>query len=127
MELKDMRMLSYRDLLEKLREGQKKLFDLKLQLSNQQLKDFMQISTLRKEIARIQTILTEKRVKGEHEVMLAEPEAEATKAKKEKEVKAHKEVLKKEAKEVKKIKKAEKTKDKKTKKEKKRETVGVKK
>jgi len=60
-----MRMLSYHDLVEKLKEGQKKLFEMKLQLSGQQLKNYMQIGQLRKEIARIQTIMAEKRSTGD--------------------------------------------------------------
>lgn len=87
MELKEMRTLNYKELLEKLKEAQRKLFDLKMQLANQQLKNFMQISQLRQEIARMQTVLAEKRVKGEHVVKI------------EKEVKAEKPVEKKKEKE----------------------------
>ncbi len=65
MENKDMRMLSYHDLVEKLKEGQKKLFEMKLQLSSQQLKNYMTIKELRREIARIQTIMAEKRSAGD--------------------------------------------------------------
>ena len=60
-----MRALNYRDLLEKLKEAQRQLFDLKIQLANQQLKNYMQIAKVRKEIARLQTVMTEKRAKGE--------------------------------------------------------------
>jgi ribosomal protein L29 len=60
-----MRMLSYHDLVEKLKEGQKKLFEMKLHRSAQQLKNYMSIKDLRREIARIQTIMAEKRSSGD--------------------------------------------------------------
>ena len=108
MEIKDMKSLNYKDLLEKLKEAQKKLFELKMQLSNQQLKNYMQIADLRKDIARMNTILTEKRSKGEHAAVVAE----------EKEVKTEKKEVKKAKKEEKKVKKEAKQKVVKPKKEK---------
>ena len=110
MEIKDMRSLNYTDLLEKLKEAQKKLFELKMQLANQQLKNYMEIAELRREIARMHTVLSAKRAEGEH--TLAKPQVESKPEKDKKEVKKEKREKKEVKKEVKKVRAAKPKKEK---------------
>ena len=59
-ELKDMRGLSVEKLQEKLQELKKDLFMLRMQHATNQLDNPMQIAAVKKDIARIKTIIREK-------------------------------------------------------------------
>ena len=59
-ELKDMRGLSVEKLQEKLQELKKDLFMLRMQHATNQLDNPMQIVAVKKDIARIKTIIREK-------------------------------------------------------------------
>ncbi len=112
-----MKNLSYSELIGKLKEAQKKLFELKLQLAGQQLKNFMQIVDVRRDIARMHTVLADKRVKGDTQEPVLKEEHKAVKEKPKKEAKAEKPTKA----------KKEKVEKKKAVKEKKSEVVGAKK
>lgn len=58
--LKELKELSKEELLAKLSELQKKLFELKLKHTTIKLKNPLEIRNLRRDIARIKTLLTEK-------------------------------------------------------------------
>ena len=59
-EIKEVRALSVEKLEEKLQELKKDLFMLRMQLATNQLDNPMQIVALKKDIARIKTIIREK-------------------------------------------------------------------
>ena len=59
-ELKNARALSVEKLEEKLQELKKDLFMLRMQLATNQLDNPMQIAAVKKDIARIKTIIREK-------------------------------------------------------------------
>ena len=59
-EIKDVRALSVEKLEEKLRELKKDLFMLRMQHATNQLDNPMQIAAVKKDIARIKTIIREK-------------------------------------------------------------------
>ena len=59
-ELKDIRSLSVEKLEEKLQELKKDLFMLRMQHATNQLDNPMQIAAVKKDIARIKTIIREK-------------------------------------------------------------------
>ena len=59
-EIKDIRALSVEKLEEKLQELQKDLFMLRMQHATNQLENPMQIANVKKDIARIKTIIREK-------------------------------------------------------------------
>ena len=59
-ELKEIRGLSVEDLEKKLQGLKKDLFMLRMQLATNQLDNPMQITLVRKDIARIKTIIREK-------------------------------------------------------------------
>ena len=59
-ELKDVRGLSVEKLQEKLQELKKDLFMLRMQQATNQLDNPMQIAAVKKDIARIKTIIREK-------------------------------------------------------------------
>ena len=59
-ELKDVRGLSVEKLQEKLQELKKDLFMLRMQHATNQLDNPMQIAAVKKDIARIKTIIREK-------------------------------------------------------------------
>jgi len=59
-DIKDLRSLEVADLQKELREGKKKLFELKMKLVASELKQTHLIKPLRKYIAVIQTVLSEK-------------------------------------------------------------------
>ena len=59
-EMKDVRALSVEDLNEKLNELKKDLFMLRMQHATNQLDNPMQIAAVKKDIARIKTIIREK-------------------------------------------------------------------
>ena len=59
-EIKEVRGLSVEKLQEKLQELKKDLFMLRMQHATNQLENPMQIATVKKDIARIKTIIREK-------------------------------------------------------------------
>ena len=59
-EIKDLRGLSVEKLAEKLQELKKDLFMLRMQHATNQLDNPMQIAAVKKDIARIKTIIREK-------------------------------------------------------------------
>ena len=59
-EIKDVRALSVEKLEEKLQELKKDLFMLRMQLATNQLDNPLQIASVKKDIARIKTIIREK-------------------------------------------------------------------
>ena len=59
-EIKDLRGLSIEKLAEKLQELKKDLFMLRMQHATNQLDNPMQIAAVKKDIARIKTIIREK-------------------------------------------------------------------
>lgn len=61
MTVKEIRELSIEDLNSKVKELKKELFNLKLQKALEQLQNTAKIREIRREIARINTIVTEKK------------------------------------------------------------------
>lgn len=61
MTVKEIRELSIEDLNSKVKELKKELFNLKLQKALEQLQNTAKIREVRREIARINTIVTEKK------------------------------------------------------------------
>ena len=61
-EIKEMRALSAEKLAEKLQELKKDLFMLRMQHATNQLDNPMQIAAVKKDIARIKTIIREKEI-----------------------------------------------------------------
>ena len=59
-EIKDIRALSVEKLAEKLQELKKDLFMLRMQHATNQLDNPMQIAAVKKDIARVKTIIREK-------------------------------------------------------------------
>ena len=59
-EIKEVRALSVEKLAEKLQELKKDLFMLRMQLATNQLDNPLQIASVKKDIARIKTIIREK-------------------------------------------------------------------
>ena len=59
-EIKDIRALSVEKLAEKLQELKKDLFMLRMQHATNQLENPLQIAAVKKDIARIKTIIREK-------------------------------------------------------------------
>ena len=64
-EIKDVRALSVEKLEEKLQELKKDLFMLRMQHATNQLDNPMQIAAVKKDIARVKTILKEKELRPE--------------------------------------------------------------
>ncbi|MCX8117929.1 MAG: 50S ribosomal protein L29 [Desulfobacterota bacterium] len=60
MKAKDLRLLSEGELIQKERELQEELFNLRFQHATGQLENTMRIPQVKKDIARIKTILREK-------------------------------------------------------------------
>ena len=63
--LKELRALSNEDLQTKIQESKKELFDLRLKISNGTLDKPSKVDELRKNIARMKTILNERNNGGE--------------------------------------------------------------
>jgi large subunit ribosomal protein L29 len=61
MKMTELKDLNSKDLQSKLGELEKKLFDMKIQLGNQQLKNYMEIKEVKKSIARINTVMSGKK------------------------------------------------------------------
>ena len=60
MKASELRILSKEELAQKLKELKSELFNLRFQLAINQLENPMRIKAVRKDIARVQTVLTEK-------------------------------------------------------------------
>jgi large subunit ribosomal protein L29 len=64
MEIAKARSLSEQELAEELASARRQLYDLRFQLATRQLTDYSQISQTRKDIARLLTVQTERRLDG---------------------------------------------------------------
>jgi len=64
MEIAKARSLSERELTEELASARRHLYDLRFQLATRQLTDYSQISQTRKDIARLLTVQTERKLDG---------------------------------------------------------------
>ena len=64
MKASEFRSLSKEELVKKLKELKSELFNLRFQLAINQLENPMRIKAVRKDIARVQTVLTEKESKN---------------------------------------------------------------
>ena len=64
-EIKEIRSLSVEDLGKKLQDLKKDLFTLRMQHATNQLDNPLQIAVVKKEIARVKTILREKELRPE--------------------------------------------------------------
>ena len=62
MEIAKARSLSEQELAEELESARRHLYDLRFQLATRQLTDYSQISQTRKDIARLLTVQTERRL-----------------------------------------------------------------
>ncbi|NWF92598.1 MAG: 50S ribosomal protein L29 [Syntrophaceae bacterium] len=60
MKAKDLRLLSEGELLEKERELKEELFNLRFQHSTGQLENVMRVPQIKRDIARVKTVLKEK-------------------------------------------------------------------
>ncbi len=63
MKISEIRNLSVEDLKNKLKDLKSELFNLRFQLAVNQLENPMRIKAVRKDIARVQTIIREKELK----------------------------------------------------------------
>ena len=64
MEIAKARTLSERELVEELESARRHLYDLRFQLATRQLTDYSQISRTRRDIARLLTVRTERRLEA---------------------------------------------------------------
>jgi large subunit ribosomal protein L29 len=64
MEIAKARSLSEQELAEELASARRHLYDLRFQLATRQLTDYSQISQTRKDIARLLTVQTERKLGG---------------------------------------------------------------
>ena len=64
MEIAKARSLSEQELVEELESARRHLYDLRFQLATRQLTDYSQISQTRKDIARLLTVRTERKLDG---------------------------------------------------------------
>ncbi len=60
MELKDMRRLSDAELADELRTAKEELFDLRFQLATRQLKNYRGMPAVRRRIARVLSVMSER-------------------------------------------------------------------
>ncbi len=65
MKVREVRELSIDELLRKEKDFKEELFNLRFQRATGQLENLMRISQVKRDIARVKTILREKRGKGE--------------------------------------------------------------
>ena len=63
-ELKELKEMSVKDLETKLTELKQEIFALRFQHATNQLENPMRITSVRKDIARVKTILREKQING---------------------------------------------------------------
>jgi large subunit ribosomal protein L29 len=64
MKAADLRDLPYEELIEKLAEAKEELFNLRFQLATNQLDNTARLRTLRREVARIATVLREQEIEA---------------------------------------------------------------
>ena len=64
MEIAKARTLSEQELLDELASARRHLYDLRFQLATRQLTDYSQISQTRRDIARLLTVQTERRLQA---------------------------------------------------------------
>ena len=64
MQLKDMRRLSDTELADELKNAKEELFNLRFQLATRQLKNYRGLPTARKRIARVLTVLDERKTEA---------------------------------------------------------------
>ena len=64
MEIAKARSLSEQELAEELESARRHLYDLRFQLATRQLTDYSQISQTRKDIARLLTVQTERKLEA---------------------------------------------------------------
>jgi large subunit ribosomal protein L29 len=64
MEIAKARSLSQQELEDELASARRHLYDLRFQLATRQLTDYSQISQTRKDIARLLTVQTERKLEG---------------------------------------------------------------
>lgn len=64
MEIKELRKLSDADLKAKIREAKEELFTKRMQHANGTLEKPVQLKTLRRDVARMKTILKEREING---------------------------------------------------------------
>ena len=67
MKIKDLRELSDKDLESKIREAKKELFNLRMKQSTGTLEKPSKLKELRKDVARMKTILRERELKEVHD------------------------------------------------------------
>ena len=65
---KDLRNLSDDELVERLREQKQELFNLRFQNATGQLDNYKRLGELRKDVARIKTVLRERELSGDREL-----------------------------------------------------------
>ncbi|PWM45104.1 MAG: 50S ribosomal protein L29 [Clostridiales bacterium] len=63
-ELKELKAMTVADLEKKLKDLKEEIFALRFQHATKQLENPMRITTVRKDIARVKTILREKQING---------------------------------------------------------------
>lgn len=64
MQLKDMRRLSETELADELKNAKEELFNLRFQLATRQLKNYRGLPAARKRIARVLTVLDERKAEA---------------------------------------------------------------
>lgn len=64
MQLKDMRRLSDAELTDELKNAKEELFNLRFQLATRQLKNYRGLPAARKRIARVLTVLDERKTEA---------------------------------------------------------------
>jgi large subunit ribosomal protein L29 len=64
MQLKDMRRLSDTELTDELKNAKEELFNLRFQLATRQLKNYRGLPAARKRIARVLTVLDERKTEA---------------------------------------------------------------
>ncbi len=64
MQLKDMRRLSDTELADELKNAKEELFNLRFQLATRQLKNYRGLPAARKRIARVLTVLDERKTEA---------------------------------------------------------------
>jgi large subunit ribosomal protein L29 len=68
----DLRDLPYEELLEKLGEAKEELFNLRFQMATNQLDNSARITLMRREVARISTVLREQEIEAYYEMEKSE-------------------------------------------------------
>lgn len=68
MKSSDLRDLSYEELKTKLAESKQELFNLRFQVATNQLDNTARIETVRREVARIATVMREQEIEAFHQM-----------------------------------------------------------